>query len=152
MSQPDAYKRSRHQSQAVQVSSFGKPIETAKSGYGKRLTGSPIYAIPLVIPGDASNFVIGDLTAGLWCYGIVNHQVGVGTLALTVAADAELGLPAIALSTALPLATAAFVSALAAGLPPLAYDRVLTATIAGGTVGALNKLSLLVAPVTPDWA
>ena len=148
MSHPDPYKRSRHASQAYQVSHFGKPIETAKAGYGKRLAGTPLAAIALSIPGDATDLVLGDLTAGLWVHSLVIHNAGTGTLTLT-AEDAGAGQPLVDLFTAADLTT---VGAVAGTGELLTADRILTATVATGSAAETIEVSLMVCPRDAGWS
>lgn len=151
--QPDPFNRRRHTSQAYPVSTFGKPLETAKSGYGRRLQGSPVHAIPLILSGAAGEVVIGDLTAGLWVYGVVVHSEGTGTVALTLreAEHDPVNNPEIELFTALDASTAGFTEAPEEGLMPLLVDRVLTAEVTGGDADEVVRLSLLVVHVTESW-
>ena len=148
--QNDPYKRSRHQSQAYSVSTFGKPLETAQSGYGKRLAGSPLYAIPIKLKGGvATKQVIGDLTAGLWVKGVVLHRANAGTIQLELE-PTDAGGDGVVLQAALDATTAAE-TAISAQLLPLPVDRVLTATLTGSTADTEVLLSLIVCPVTEHW-
>lgn len=149
--QPDPFKRTRHASQAYQVSYFGKSLETAQSGYGRRLGGSPISAIPLRMKGNATGLVLGDLTAGLWLKGLIVHSAGTGTIALSLAARETPALAAVPLIAAGSLTAPAELALLPAALAPLAVDRVLLATITGGDADEDVVVSLLVCPVTESW-
>lgn len=157
MAQPDPYQRSRHESQAYQVSTFGKPQETAKSGYGRRLKGSPIYAIPITLEdaADATVRAIGDLTAGLWVKGIVVNSAGSGvgptSAAISLAETSPGAGDAVVLAAALDLLTEGETD-LTTQLTPLATDRVLTVTVTGGVADETVLLSLLVVPVTESWS
>lgn len=151
--QPDPFNRRRHTSQAYPVSTFGKPLETAKSGYGRRLQGSPVHAIPVILSGAAGEVVVGDLTAGLWVYGLIVHSAGTGTVALTLR-EAEFdpdNNPEIELFTGVAVGTAGFTAAPEEALMPLLVDRVLTAEVTGGDADEVVRLSLLVVPVTESW-
>lgn len=155
MAQPDPYQRSRHESQAYQVSTFGKPQETAKSGYGRRLKGSPVYAIPLRIEdsGDTAAQTIGDLTAGVWVKGVVVNTVSTGTAPTAEIALAETAPgegDGVVLEAALDLLTLGETD-LTTQLEPLAQDRVLTVTITDGVADEPLMLTLLVVPITESW-
>lgn len=153
--QPDPYGRTRHGSQAYPVTSFGKALETAKSGYGKRLTGTPMCAITVTLDaGSADTVALGDLTAGFVAYSVINHTAltAGALLTLTVEESTDGAGDDYELATALDLAVAGETMAPAAAILPLPTDRVLTAAIAAGTAGETATLTILGFPVNGDWA
>lgn len=142
--------RRRYQHQAFDVTTFGKPIETGPSGYGKRLSGTYRAAISLEIPVDDGLVQLGDLTAGLWGFQVVNHvALSTGTLRLRMPAYG--GQAEQILIAALAL-NAAGVTTL--GTPiwaPLTIDRPLDALITTGTAGQVARVSLLMTPAENGW-
>lgn len=152
--QPDPYGRTRHGSQAYPVTSFGKALETAKSGYGKRLTGTPMCAITFTLDaGSTDTVALGDLTAGFVPHSVINHVgLGTGTLTLTVEESSDGAADDFELATALDLLTAAETAVPAGTSIPLPTDRVLTAAIAAGTGGETATITILGFPIAGDWA
>jgi hypothetical protein len=142
--------RRRYTHQAFDVTTFGKPLETAPSGYGRRLSGTYQAAILLNIPATGGEFTLGDLTAGLWGFQVVNHvALSTGTLRLRLPAFGGQGQQD--LTTALAL-NAAGVSTMAAPIwAPLPIDRPLTGLVSTGTGGQTAVVSLLLTPAENSW-
>ena len=143
--------RKRYARQAYDVSYFGKSVETGPSGYGTRLSGTPTALITLSADaGTAGTIVAGDLTQYLSIVALVNHvPLTSGTITPVLPAfngEAEISLPAIDLTIGSVIFTGVDV-----GLPPLAMDRPLTLTVAGGTPGETAFISLMVCPIQTAW-
>jgi hypothetical protein len=144
--------RRRYTHQAFDVTYLGKPIETGPSGYGRRLSATYQASILMAVGAGAGlgTIEIGDLTSGIWSLQIVNHvALTSGTLQLQM--PAFNGAPLQNLVTALDLTAAGAVDLDNPILAPLAFDRPLTAAVAGGTAGETAVLSLLVTPAENGW-
>ena len=146
--------RRRYMHQAFYVSTLGSALETGPAGYGQRLSATNNSSIAFQVDmGVTTPQVIGTLTRGIFITDVINNlAVSGGTIALHVlnadgtghatliaALDGTiLGPPDVALNFA-PL------------WAPLPSDKMLSATVTGGTSGEFGKLSLLVTPFENAW-
>jgi len=144
--------RSRYTHQAYDVTYFGKAMETGPSGYGSRLSGSYTALVPFSADaGVTEPQTMGDLTSGMVILNIVNHKDLTGGTAI-ISAPAFAGQPEMVISaTPVDLSVAGISAVSVDAIAPLAIDRPIIVTVAGGNDGELALISLMVAPIESGW-
>lgn len=145
--------RSRSFTRGVHVSGLGGADASRFIGTGlvPRLEAVPNYVVQAPVDaGSTDAQTLGLLTRGSYVKGVINHvPLTGGTVAVSlvdpsgVAADIDLG-QAIALNAAALDETGAF-------LTPTAEDRLVVATVTGGTAGETAILGLEVGVLKPNW-
>lgn len=143
-----------HHSQAVEVTYFGRALESAVSGYGMRLCGTGGYRVFFDIDmGSTDLITVGDLTEGCFLSGQgILHTPGLTSGSLVVSLPAHGGEDAVANLVTVATMTAPIATNLATPiLTPLPITRPLQIQVTGGEAGERALYSLPVHPIGNGW-
>jgi hypothetical protein len=143
--------RRRYMHQAYVVTTLGSGLDTGPAGYGQRLTATSLSSIAFqALAGSSDPQTIGTVTQGVVVVKLNNHKaLSSGTIDLALLnADGTLHATLEAAGDLTVLGpTATFVDI----WEPLASDKILSATVTGGTPGEIAMMSLHVTPFENAW-